>query len=353
MATLNNDVLSSFSQHQFSQNTSTPIRTKDLSGQRVGQLVVQAIAHRANGKIYWLCLCDCGNTRIASGDSLRRHHINVCNVRAHDHAHRKKDLTEKRFGNLAITKTFWKEGIRYIQAICDCGNRWEGTAKNVVKGSTVSCGCWRRRRRQKEYRGQPFGLLTVQKVWREQRRSYAEALCVCGNLWQGRISDLVTGKTSSCGCLRERTPLQKRENDRIHYHRYRARKRALPDSLDTNAVTFLFQYWQFACAICGREAGGLFHVLALDHWIPLSNPTCPGTVAWNILPLCHAKPGIPSFPHVPYCNNSKAAQDPVTWLKTKLGPRKANAKLRDIETYFALTKSTDPGVTHGSQALDL
>jgi hypothetical protein len=336
MATRNNDALPSFPQHPPSHSIATSPYSSWLCGYRVGQLVVQAFAHKTKGKTYWLCLCECGNTRVASGDSLRRHLINVCNPRVHNNVHRQKDLTGQRFNHLTVIQTSWKDGIRHIQARCDCGNLWEGTAANVVKGSTVSCGC--RRRRLKEYKDEPFGLLTVQKVWRERGRSYTQALCICGNLWQGRTSDLVTGKTKSCGCLRERTLLQKREIARLAYHRHQARKRALPDDLDAKAVAFMWQYWQFACAICGREAGGLFHVLALDHWIPLANPACPGTVAWNILPLCHAKRGVPLFSRAPYCNNSKAAQDPLAWLTTTLGPRKAKAKLREIETYFALTK---------------
>lgn len=48
-------------------------KTIDLSGQRFGKLIVKKqIEKRGNrGQIRWECLCDCGNTHITSGESLR------------------------------------------------------------------------------------------------------------------------------------------------------------------------------------------------------------------------------------------------------------------------------------------
>ncbi len=47
---------------------------KDMTGQKVGRLNVLNY-HRKNGRVYWLCICDCGNftevrsDRLASGDT--------------------------------------------------------------------------------------------------------------------------------------------------------------------------------------------------------------------------------------------------------------------------------------------
>jgi hypothetical protein len=100
----------------------------------------------------------------------------------------------------------------------------------------------------------------------------------------------------------------------------------------------MLHYWNFACAVCGREES-FWHVLALDHWIPLSNPACPGTTPLNIIPLCHTrKKGAGKQLHGVACNNEKHDANPVLWLTAKLGPRKAKAKLSEIATYFALVK---------------
>lgn len=39
--------------------------------------------------------------------------------------------------------------------------------------------------------------------------------------------------------------------------------------------------WKHRCAYCKRRRR-----LEHDHVIPLSNPACPGTVPWNIVPSC-------------------------------------------------------------------
>lgn len=51
----------------------------DLTGLRFGRLTVMKENGRAkNGKVLWLCLCDCGNRHTASGDRLRRGETQSC-----------------------------------------------------------------------------------------------------------------------------------------------------------------------------------------------------------------------------------------------------------------------------------
>jgi hypothetical protein len=117
------------------------------------------------------------------------------------------------------------------------------------------------------------------------------------------------------------------EDIRNYSARRRARKAGLPDTLTTADIAFLYQYWGFACAVCGREEGLFTLQLALDHWVPITDPACPGTVPTNILLLCHGRGG---------CNNSKRSRDPVAWLTQRYGERKAKALLQKIAAYFAL-----------------
>lgn len=44
----------------------------DLAGQRFGRLTVIEQADSLKGRIAWLCKCDCGNTKIATTQTLRR-----------------------------------------------------------------------------------------------------------------------------------------------------------------------------------------------------------------------------------------------------------------------------------------
>ena len=106
----------------------------------------------------------------------------------------------------------------------------------------------------------------------------------------------------------------------------KARARGLPDTFMPAHEQFCRQYFHYACAVCEQEEGFTF-TLALDHWIPLSSPTCPGTVASNIVVLCHGEQG---------CNNSKQDKDPSIWLLRKFGKHKAATILKKIEAYFAV-----------------
>lgn len=107
-------------------------------------------------------------------------------------------------------------------------------------------------------------------------------------------------------------------------HRRLARKRNLPDTFTASDWRFVLDAFDGCCAVCGRQPG-LWHTLAADHWIPLSSPDCPGTVAWNIVPLCHGVGG---------CNNSKGDKAAADWLIDALGKRKGRAILRKIEAFL-------------------
>ena len=43
---------------------------KDLTGKRYGRLTALKLDHIANRKSYWLCQCDCGNTKVIRSDCL-------------------------------------------------------------------------------------------------------------------------------------------------------------------------------------------------------------------------------------------------------------------------------------------
>ena len=50
----------------------------DLTGQRIGRLVVRHISGRRNGKRLWLCQCDCGAMAIVQAGYLRQGDTKSC-----------------------------------------------------------------------------------------------------------------------------------------------------------------------------------------------------------------------------------------------------------------------------------
>lgn len=117
---------------------------------------------------------------------------------------------------------------------------------------------------------------------------------------------------------------------RANAQRRRARKQALPVNFTALDWQRCLDYWNHCCCICGRPAG-LWHRIVPDHWIPISDSRSdnPGTVAWNIVPMCHAIKGGSGS-----CNLEKRNHDPIEWLTQKLGEKAAKQKLIEIEAYF-------------------
>lgn len=110
-------------------------------------------------------------------------------------------------------------------------------------------------------------------------------------------------------------------------HRRRARQMGLPDTLTAAQWQQAIEYFNGCCAVCNRQLRDLFktHTVAADHWIPLFDPLCPGTIVENIVPLCHGVDG---------CNNRKGDREPSKWLISQFGKRKADIIQRRINKYF-------------------
>jgi hypothetical protein len=114
------------------------------------------------------------------------------------------------------------------------------------------------------------------------------------------------------------------EKRRVGWHRYVARKFSLPSDFTPADWKYALEYFSGCCAACGRQPG-LWHTLAADHWIPLTSPDCPGTVRWNMVPLCHGIDG---------CNNQKFNKKPDAWLIDQFGKRKGRTILLKIEAFL-------------------
>lgn len=124
--------------------------------------------------------------------------------------------------------------------------------------------------------------------------------------------------------LQRRHRLKYPEKSRIRTHKRLARKRQLPNNCTPDNWEACLEYWQHRCAACGRTKDETI-TIAADHWIPLSWPDCPGTIAANMIPLCHGIDG---------CNNTKWAHDPEIWLQKRFGVQDAQVILSRINAYF-------------------
>lgn len=121
-------------------------------------------------------------------------------------------------------------------------------------------------------------------------------------------------------------PEQARRITAASSDRRRVRQHGLPATFTRTEEAFCRSHFHYACAACGNQEGFQW-TIAMDHWIPVASPVCPGSVVTNMIPLCH---GLGS------CNNTKHDKAPESWLIQRFGKRKAATILKRIHAYFAL-----------------
>ena len=159
-----------------------------------------------------------------------------------------------------------------------------------------------------------------EKVRNKSRRYYAKNL----EKEQARAREYAAAHPEEHRISSRRYRAAHPEQTRILTARRRARKLGLPDTFTVEQRQFMLQYWGFSCAVCNNQEGFEWKLVD-DHFLPISQPGCPGTVAENIIPLCHGLGG---------CNNSKGKRLPHAWLIQRLGKKKATIVENKIFTYF-------------------
>lgn len=119
-------------------------KAENLLDKRFGKLKVVNRAENKNGRVRWLCECDCGNKKIFTAKSLKLGHIKSCGCIKDKKTNNYKDIMEKKFGRLLVLEPSIyrdKKGSIKWKCICDCGNECLVTEDNLVRGKTTSCGC--------------------------------------------------------------------------------------------------------------------------------------------------------------------------------------------------------------------
>jgi len=88
-------------------------------------------------------LCDCGNICYVSGNNLRNDKVKSCGCLVHELGKNKiKNLIGQRFGKLVVKDfSFTKNYKAYWLCQCDCGNTKNICGTSLTQGLTKSCGC--------------------------------------------------------------------------------------------------------------------------------------------------------------------------------------------------------------------
>lgn len=120
---------------------------RDLTGERFGRLKVLFRAENRNGKVYWRCKCDCGEEKDVLSANLTTGKIKSCGCYHDECLSKNRiiDLTGKRFEMLTVIKRVENRGKEVFWLCqCDCGNTKEVNGSKLKSGNTKSCGCYRK-----------------------------------------------------------------------------------------------------------------------------------------------------------------------------------------------------------------
>ena len=174
----------------------------DLTNQVFGDLtVISRAENNSDNKAQWLCQCICGNTRIVLGKKLRSREITHCGCKRKTTA---KNISNQTFGLLTAIERKGSDNSHKALWLCqcECGNTATVRASDLISGKISSCGCIKTSLLSENLIGKRFGRLSVINKGEKQKGQFTWLCeCDCGNEIYVTTNHLTTGNTQSCGCL--------------------------------------------------------------------------------------------------------------------------------------------------------
>lgn len=121
-------------------------RIKDLTGQYFGLLqVLRLDEEKSNRRKYWICKCKCGNIKSIRQDVLQKAQSCGClRTKKLKEIKHYKDHTNEKYGKLTVLYITDKRNTQnrpYWHCKCDCGNELDVLITDLLSGHTQSCGC--------------------------------------------------------------------------------------------------------------------------------------------------------------------------------------------------------------------
>ena len=185
-------------------------RANNVKGQIFGKGIVPIYRTlNQNTKVRQICTAPCGHyfpyviTELMRKRGLENRSCPICDKEA-------IDLTNQRFGKLiALYPTNKRSNGHIMQHCkCDCGNETDASISNLKYGSIKSCGCLITETNGYNLMGQRFGKLIVIKDTTKRTNSrniIQKCQCDCGKTCEVSTSELQSGDTQSCGCIKFKT----------------------------------------------------------------------------------------------------------------------------------------------------
>lgn len=128
-------------------------KPEDLSNKLFGRLTpVEIVGRASSGAVVWMCACACGGSITVSSGDIKRGGVKSCGCLSKELIRTRRNeahhvMTGKVFGRLTVVGVC--DSVNPIRATkyvcrCECFTICHVSAANLLNGSTVSCGCFRR-----------------------------------------------------------------------------------------------------------------------------------------------------------------------------------------------------------------
>lgn len=134
-----------------------------------------------------------------------------------------QDLTGRKFARWTVASYAGSRGPHhYWNCVCNCGSEKAVAKNSLTSGKSQSCGCLKNdqlaKRRFLDISGQRFGMLIAASVSNPgQHPAKWSCVCDCGNTSEVTGTNLRRGLTSSCGCFRNKRTSERRATHRMRH----------------------------------------------------------------------------------------------------------------------------------------
>lgn len=119
---------------------------------------------------------------------------------------RRIEIVGQKMNKLLVLEEFKKNNRLYCKCVCDCGNKVIVSKDNLLSGHTTSCGCLIKNKEYENLIGKKIGKLTVLEEIKcndKNGHHHYRCRCECGKEVEVLGNNLIYEQTTSCGCYRK------------------------------------------------------------------------------------------------------------------------------------------------------
>jgi len=259
----------------------------DLTGNTHGDLFVVERAETINGDIKWRCRCTCGVEKVIDGHGLRSGATTHCGCKSfideNGNIYGKLTVLSKEDGRISGQVSWLCQ--------CDCGNTTIVRGSSLRTGATSSCGCLRGNGTGRPINevGNRYGRLKVLRRCGSSEKGQATWICKCdcGNDFIASGTYLRAGYSKSCGCLQIEARRVAAFNKLMQQFKWSASDRNLEFSLSRDFVRKITKQKCFYCGIEPRQCCSLPSVSEVYIYNGIDRvDNAIGYIEDNVVPCC-------------------------------------------------------------------